>query len=167
MFLLETSSQRSKGFHLILVWVQLQRKLFRFSCAVNSVKLHSGLDFIWEKGDTHTFRLVFFCILFCSKSVGTISSSSSSPCHLIGKYERPECQRYRNHTSILTQIMGKGLASGVSILGFLNQKRSSHRLWKRSTSVPAWKNSGWFQWTLNQIQIFSLYRILYFRWEKT
>lgn len=82
-------------------------------CAVNSVKLHSGLDFIWGKEDIHTFRLVFSCILFCLKSIGIISSSS--PHHLIGKYERTECQCYPNHTpSILTQIMGKGLASGVS-----------------------------------------------------
>lgn len=125
MFLLETSSQRSKGLNLILVWVQLQRKLFNFSCAVNSVKLHSGLDFIWGKGHTHTLRLVFFCILFCLQSIGIVSSSS--PRHLIEKYERAECQCYPNHTSsILTQSMSKGLASGVSFLGFLNHKRSSH-----------------------------------------
>lgn len=64
MFLLETSSQRSKGFNLILVWVQLQRKLFNFSCAVNSVKLHSGLDLIWGKRDTHT-HLDWSSFVFC------------------------------------------------------------------------------------------------------
>lgn len=66
MFLLETSNQRSKGFRLILVWVQLQRKFFSFNCVVNSVKLHSGLDLFGGRG-THTFRFAFFCILFCSK----------------------------------------------------------------------------------------------------
>lgn len=135
MFLLQTSSQRSKGFHLILVWVQLQRKLFSFSCAMNSVKLHSDIDFIWGKGDTHIQSGLLLYFVLHTKHRHYFIFLFFSP--LFEKYKRPECQCYPNHTpSILTQIMGKGLASGVSFLGFLYQKRSSHHLRKRSTSVP-------------------------------
>lgn len=128
MFLLETNRQRSNGFHLVLVWVQLQRKLFSFSCAVNSVKLHSGLHFIWGKEDTHIQIGLPLYFVLLKKHRHYFIFLFLSP-HLIGKYERPECQCYPNHTSsILAQIMGKGLASRVSFLGFLHQKRSSHHL---------------------------------------